>query len=100
MRYSRQAREDILYIWEHIAASDLHSADRVLDRIQERCEQLTEFPRLGPLRSDIFAGARVLVIERWLALYRIDEYGARVVRIVDGAQDLSAIVTDEDFDEP
>jgi toxin ParE1/3/4 len=101
MRYSRQAREDILYIWQHIATSDLHSADRVLDRIEARCEQLKEFPRLGPRRPDVFAGARALVIERWLALYRIDEYGPRIVRIVDGAQDPSAIAIapDEDTDD-
>jgi toxin ParE1/3/4 len=36
-------------------------------------------------------GARSLVIERWLALYRIVEEGVQVVRIVDGARDLTKL---------
>lgn len=92
MRYSQQAREDILSIWLHIAKSDLQAADRILDRIEERCGRLDEFPRLGPLRPEISGDARVLVIQRWLAIYRIGTDGAQVVRIVDGAQDLSRLV--------
>lgn len=92
MRYSRQAREDILSIWQHIALSNLRAADRVLDHIEERCEQLSKFPRLGPLHPEISGSARALVIERWLAIYRITPDGAQVVRIVDGAQDLSRLV--------
>jgi len=91
MRYSRQAREDILSIWQLIALSSPQTADRVLDHIEERCERLSKFPRLGPRRPDISGDARVLVIERWLAIYRIAEDGVRVVRIVDGAQDLSKL---------
>jgi toxin ParE1/3/4 len=76
----------------HIATSDPDSADRVLDRIKERCGQLDEFPRLGPLRPDVSAGARALVIGRWLAIYRIAADGVEVVRIVDGKRDLSSLV--------
>jgi toxin ParE1/3/4 len=92
MRYSRQAREDILSIWQHIAASDPQTADRILDRIEERCEQLGKFPRLGPSRPEITGGARALVIDRWLAIYRISADGVQIVRIVDGARDLSRLV--------
>jgi toxin ParE1/3/4 len=98
VRYSRQAKEDILYIWQHIAIHDLKTADRVIDRIKERCEQLTKFPRLGPSRPTVFAGARMLVIERWLALYLIDAHGPRIVRIVDGTRDLAAISITPDED--
>jgi toxin ParE1/3/4 len=35
--------------------------------------------------------ARALIIERWIALYRLVEDGVRVVRIVDGARDLTRI---------
>ncbi len=30
-------------------------------------------------------------IERWLALYRVTDDGAQIVRIVDGARDLAAM---------
>jgi hypothetical protein len=35
--------------------------------------------------------ARALVIERWLVLYRLVEDGVQVVRIIDGARDLTRI---------
>ena len=40
---------------------------------------------------EIAPDARVRVIERWLALYRLTEYGAQIVRVIDGARDLAAI---------
>jgi toxin ParE1/3/4 len=43
------------------------------------------------LRPEIAEGARALVIERWLALYRLTEDGVQVVRIIDGARDLAKI---------
>ena len=52
---------------------------------------LNDHPRLGRARPEIQPEARSIVIERWLALYRITEDGAQVVRIIDGARDSSAI---------
>jgi hypothetical protein len=33
----------------------------------------------------------ILVVERWLVLYRIGDAGVQVVRIVDGARDLTKL---------
>jgi antitoxin ParD1/3/4 len=68
-----------------------HVADQVYDRIEKRCRLLRDHPQLGPARPEIGEGARVLVIERWLALYRLVEDGVQVVRIVDGARDLTRL---------
>jgi toxin ParE1/3/4 len=53
---------------------------------------LKDHPRLGRARPDIQPEARSLVIERWVALYRVTEGGAQIVCIVDAAGDLFAIV--------
>jgi toxin ParE1/3/4 len=66
-------------------------ADRVYDAIEKRCRSLWNHPQLGRPRPEIGEGARSLVIERWIALYRIVEDGVQVVRIVDGARDLSKL---------
>lgn len=47
--------------------------------------------KIGKARPEIAPDARVWVIERWLALYRLTEHGAQIVRIIDGARDLAAI---------
>jgi toxin ParE1/3/4 len=89
--FTRRAREDLLDIWLYIEPRNPHVADQVYDRIEKRCHLLRDHPQLGPARPEIGEGARVLVIERWLALYRLVEDGVQVVRIVDGARDLTRL---------
>jgi toxin ParE1/3/4 len=89
IRYSRLAREDLLEIWLQIARQTSQtSANRILDRIDEACRGLARFPEIGPSRPEIAEGARSLVIQRWLALYRLTPKGVLIVRVIDGARDL------------
>ena len=93
VRFTAQAREDLLDIWLYVAAHNSETvADRVYDSVEQSCRLLAEQPRLGRARPEIQAEARSIVIERWLALYRITEDGVQIVRIIDGARDISAIV--------
>jgi len=92
LRFTRRAREDLLEIWLYVAAQNSEAvADRVYERIEEVCQLLKQHPQLGPARPKIHRDARSLVIERWVALYRVVEDGAQVVRVVDGARDLAKI---------
>jgi toxin ParE1/3/4 len=91
LRYTYQAQADLIDLWLQIAADSEETADRCLERIESRCEDLMTFPALGPERPDIAPGARMLVIDRWLALYRIDRGDVQIVRVVDGARDLTRI---------
>ncbi len=92
VRYSRRAREDLLDIWLYIAQQHSEAvADRVIDRIEYACQALARHPQLGPARPEIADEARSLVIQRWLALYRLTSYGVEVVRVIDGARDLRRI---------
>ena len=88
VRYARAARQDLLGLWAQIAERHPSAADRVYDRIESACRVLADHPRLGPARPEIGDGARILVIDRWLALYRLVDGGVQVVRIVDGARDI------------
>ena len=87
VRYSGSARQDLIDIWVWVAAHDADAADRALDRIEQNCARLRLHSKLGPTRPDIAIGARVLIIDRWLAFYRLTEDGVQIVRIVDGARD-------------
>lgn len=91
VRFTRRARADLLDIWSHVAERDPVEADSVLDRIEAGCTILREHPRTGRTRPDIGEGARMLVIERWLALYRVVGPHVLVVRIVDGVRDLGRL---------
>ena len=90
--FTGRARADLLDIWDHIRADRSEAlADDILTRIVRACDVLTKHPAIGRKRPDIDPEARMLVVERWLALYRLVDGGAQVVRVVDGARDLSAI---------
>jgi toxin ParE1/3/4 len=92
VRFTRHAREDLLDIWLYIARQKSEAvADRVYDRIEETCRFLRDHRQLGPARAEIAEDARALVIERWLALYRLVDDGVQVVRVVDGSRDLAKI---------
>jgi len=80
-----------LEIWLYIANQNPIAADRVYDRIEETCRMLEDHPRLGPARPEIAEDARILVIDRWLALYRPLPEGVQIVRIVDGGRDLTRL---------
>ena len=92
VRFTARAREDLLDIWLFVAPRNSETvADRVYDGIEQTCQLLREYPQIGWARPEIHADARSLVIDRWLALYRVTENGAQIVRIIDGARDLAAI---------
>ncbi|RYB03466.1 type II toxin-antitoxin system RelE/ParE family toxin [Lichenibacterium ramalinae] len=91
VRFTRRARLDLLDLWRHVAAHDSGRADDLLDRIEASCRVLRDHPRFGRARPDVGEGARMLVIERWIALYRIVGDDVQVVRIVDGARDLGQL---------
>jgi toxin ParE1/3/4 len=91
VHYSHRAKQDLLDIWLWIARDSMAIADAVLDRIERRAAKLAEHREIGIARPEIGEGARGLVIERWLVLYRLVDGGVQIVRIVDGARDLERI---------
>jgi toxin ParE1/3/4 len=91
VHYTRNARADLTDIWVHIALRDEATANRVIDTLVAACSQLGSFPELGRARPDIGPDVRSLVSERWLVLYRIEAAHVLVVRVVDGARDLSNV---------
>jgi len=92
VRFTARAREDLLDIWVYIATrSSEAAADRAYDGIEQTCGLLRDHPHLGRARPEIHGDARSLVIDRWLALYRVTANGAQIVRIIDSARDLAAI---------
>ena len=90
VHYTNRAKRDLLDIWLWIARDSATVADAVLDRIEQRASKLSQHREIGVARPEIGEGARGLVIERWVVLYRLVDGGVQIVRI-DGARDLGRI---------
>lgn len=98
VRLTQQARSDLLAISDHLTEQGGSSADAVLRRIAQRYKQLSLFPNRGTPRPDLLAGVRMLLVERWLVLYLVGRDAVLILRIVDGARNLSAISIAPDED--
>jgi len=92
VRLTQKARSDLIAISDHLTEQGSANADTVLRRIAGRYQQLSVFPNRGAARPDLLAGVRLLVVERWLVFYLVKPDAVLVLRIVDGAQDLTRLV--------
>lgn len=90
--FSPAAETDLDDIWYAIALDNLTAADRALDAIRQRCDQLSDFPESGPLRSEISSQARSLNAGSYIILYQISATSVEIVRIVHGARDVTALL--------
>jgi toxin ParE1/3/4 len=79
-----RADEDLIAIWLDIAADNPVAADRLLDAIEARWQQLAQHSHSGSARDDIAPGIRHLVAGQYLTLYRILDDGVEIVRVLHG----------------
>jgi toxin ParE1/3/4 len=88
-RFTRtaDAEEELIGLWAYVAADNEPAADRLVERIEEACRRLAEFPELDVAHDEVRAGLRLFPVGNYLLLYRQTEEGIEVVRIVHGARD-------------
>ncbi len=79
-----RADEDLIDIWVSIATDNPAAADRVVDAIDRRWQQLALYPFSGVARDDIAPGLRCLVSGQYLTLYRVATDGILIIRVLHG----------------
>jgi toxin ParE1/3/4 len=84
-----RAEDDLIEIWLYVAQDSPVAADRLLDRIDARLQQLSLMPLSGPSRHDLLPGLRHLVIGNFLVFYRVEETGVVIVRVMHGRRDIT-----------
>ncbi len=79
-------------IWLHIAADDPAAATRMVERLAAGVARLADFPESGRARPEIGAGARSVVVGRYLVLYRINGEFVDIVRVIHGAREIMELL--------
>ena len=94
MRIRRLPRaiRDVDDIWLHIAADDPAAATRMVERLATAVARLADFPESGRARPEIGAGARSVVVGRYLVLYRINGEFVDIVRVIHGAREITRLL--------
>lgn len=83
---TRQARADVLNIWEYIAADNTAAADKLIRRIDEVVRLLAEQPELGSPQDKYRIGLRCMPVGSYLIFYDQIPGAIRVIRILHGAR--------------
>ncbi|TPK79952.1 type II toxin-antitoxin system RelE/ParE family toxin [Mesorhizobium sp. B2-4-12] len=85
-----RAEDDLITIWLHIARDNEAAADRLLDRIEARWQQLAAYPFSGAPRDDIAPGTRHLVVGDYLTLYCVSGDAIEILRVLHGHRKIEA----------
>ena len=84
------AEEDLIAIWQYVARDSEAAADRLLDRIENRWQQLAIYPLSGPLHDDLASGVRHLIVGEYLTFYRVSEDAVEILRVLHGRRKIEA----------
>lgn len=89
-RKREQVDLDLDSIWSFIAADNVGAADRLIARIGEVFELLTETPLAGRERTDLRQGLHSFAVRNYVVFYIPHSDGIEVVRVMHGRQDIDA----------
>jgi toxin ParE1/3/4 len=90
---SRSVGRDLDRIFKSISANNGGTvAIAQLGRIEALMRRLSLFPSLGRDRSDLAPGLRACSLKPWEVIYRLKGDDVLISRILDGRQNLSALL--------
>ncbi len=93
--FAPAARQDLVDIWEFVAADDIDAADRLFEQIMPACRRIGSVPAIGHRRPDLTsAEVRFWPVRSYLVVYRHREEEVEVVRILSGYRDVAALLDD------
>ena len=84
------AESDLEEIWWYIAQDNPDAADRMLDRIDERCAAVAQFPMMGVSREELLPSLRSFTVGKYVVFYLPQHDGIEVVRVLPGMRDIEA----------
>jgi toxin ParE1/3/4 len=91
-----RARQDLLEIWEYIAADSEARADAFVDGIDRKFQLLAAQTGIGRARNETAQGLRSIPVGRYIIFYLPLTSGIEVVRVLHGSRDLNAAFQSEE----
>ncbi len=92
---SKRAEADLDDIWFYVAQDSIRNADRLVSRIQKKCELLAASPGLGRHRDELRPSLQSFPFGRYVIFYRALSDGIEVVRVLSGYRDIESIFRTE-----
>jgi toxin ParE1/3/4 len=94
--FAPQAIVDLEAIASYIATDNPARAASFVREIRERCRMLGEFPESARRFPDLDEDARILPYRNYVILYRNLPHQVSIERVIHGARDILAVLSDSD----
>jgi toxin ParE1/3/4 len=91
LEFSRYVESDLEAVADFIAEDSPRRAVEFVRQIWRKILRIGEQPQLYQLRPEIGEGARLVVVGRYLILFRIVGDAVRIERVVYGGRDLPGL---------
>jgi toxin ParE1/3/4 len=88
------AEESRIEIWRQVAEDSPAAADRLVERIDEKCRLYATQPRMGTPRPDLGRQVRCFPVGSYVVIYHPVEDGIVVLLVIHGARDIPTIFRD------
>ena len=85
---SSQSEQDLIAIWEFIAADSREAATKLLRRIEQRIQLLPKFPEIGECQPQFGDNIRRVLVGNYLIFYDVLPDAIHVLRVYHGARKL------------
>ena len=79
------AEESRIAIWLHVAEDSPDAADRLLERIDEKCLLCATQPEMGTPRPDLGRDLRCFPVGSYVVIYRATGEGIVVLLVIHGS---------------
>ena len=88
---SPTALRDLDEIWFHIAQDHVVAADRLIDKIEEKCRQYSRQPLMGGSCPELADELRCFHVGNYVVYFFPLRDGIEVVRVVHGARNVERL---------
>ena len=85
---SDRAKRDLLAIYAYVSRDNPAAAEKIVERISGRFEQLARFPFIGRERFTLAPGLRSLIAGNHLIFYVVAAEQITVVGVIDSRMDI------------
>ena len=90
---SPESVDDLDEIWLYIAEDDIEAADRFEEKLRNAMQLVADRPQIGHLRNDLTdQPVKFWSVDTYLIIYDSAESPIRIVRVLSGSRDISAIL--------
>ena len=86
-----EAEESRIELWLRVAQDSPAAADRLLERIDEKCRLYATQPEMGSPRPDLGRHVRCFPVGNHVVIYRPLDDGLLVLLVIHGARDIPTI---------